>query len=107
MKDWLMVPRYVNPNDEAERRYNIAHKATRRIVECAYGILRERFPALNHLRVSPKYACKIIMSAATLHNIATKDDFEYNQNQAEEHNEILHEPPNNLARYNELLAYFM
>ncbi|CAG7832733.1 unnamed protein product [Allacma fusca] len=52
--DWLIPPVFNNPNNEAERRFNKHHKKTRRLIECAYGILKERFPCLNHLRLQPK-----------------------------------------------------
>jgi hypothetical protein len=66
-----------NPSDPAEENYNTCHKATRRIVECAYGILKERFPCLHHLRVEPEFAGMIILACVTLHNIANKDELTY------------------------------
>lgn len=51
LRTWLMPPLRNDPRDEAERVYNIRHKSTRRIVECALGILKEKFPCLNRLRV--------------------------------------------------------
>ncbi|XP_057667254.1 putative nuclease HARBI1 [Diorhabda carinulata] len=56
LKEWLMVPLRRNPNDIAEHNYNRRHKSARRVIENAYGILKERFPCLNHLRVSPRRA---------------------------------------------------
>ena len=73
--DWLIPPFRQNARDPAEQRFNVAHKSTRRIIECAYGILKERFPCLNYLRVAPNYAAKIVMACATLHNLASVDDF--------------------------------
>lgn len=32
--------------------------------------MREKFPCLNHLRVDPQFAGKIVLACATLHNIA-------------------------------------
>lgn len=52
-KTWLMTPLHNNPNSDGERRYNRRLKATRQTIECAYGILKEKFPWLNHLRVNP------------------------------------------------------
>jgi hypothetical protein len=75
LKEWLMTPCNRNIHDPAVLRYNRSHKSTRRIVENAYGILKERFPCLNYMRLNPTYAGKVIMTCATLHNIATKDDF--------------------------------
>jgi len=70
-----MVPINHNPDDPRERRYNRAHKSTRVIVECSYGILKNRFPCLRHLRIEPTFAGKILMVCATLHNVTNKEDF--------------------------------
>lgn len=56
-------------------RYNRKHKSTRRIIECAYGILKERFPCLLHLRLNPIQSAKAVITCATLHNIASAEDF--------------------------------
>jgi hypothetical protein len=77
LKEWLMTPLSNDPEDPAEQAYNRSHKSTRRIVECAYGILKERFPCLQHLRVKPEYAGLVVLACVTLHNIANKEDFDY------------------------------
>jgi len=78
-------------------------------VECAYGILKKRFPCLLYLRVTPIQAAKIIMTCATLHNLCSADDFyeelpegpdmEDNANQEEV-------DASGVARVQELLNYF-
>ena len=77
MKEWLMTPLHRNPTDQAEQQFNIKHKATRRLIECAYGILKERFPCINHMRLQPERAAVITMACAALHNIAKRDDFDW------------------------------
>lgn len=58
-------------------------KATRRIVECALGVLKEEFPYLNQLGLKIPEACaKIILMCITIHNI--QNNFRYNRH--EEHN---------------------
>ncbi len=77
MKEWLVTPLNRNPNNNNEVAYNRNHKSTRRIIECSYGILKQRFPCLNYLRLEPISAGKVVMACSVLHNVATKDDFEY------------------------------
>ncbi len=60
-----------------EARFYDAHGKTRRVVECAFGILKNRFLCLSEggLRVkSPVYACEIIKACTVLHNLALKSD---------------------------------
>lgn len=74
LKDWI-VPPLLNPNTPAEERFNVAHKRTRRLIENAFGILKERFACLHQgLRVQPMYACEIIKACCTLHNICGEAD---------------------------------
>jgi DDE superfamily endonuclease len=79
-----MTPLPHAENDIARIRYNRCHKSTRQAIECAFGILKKRFPCLKLLRVQPLFAAKIIMACATLHNLASQEDFEF-------------EPPNQLV----------
>jgi len=116
LKEWLIPPRHQNPNDETEQRFNRKHKSTRRLIECSYGILKERFPCLNHLRTQPYKSGMIVMTCAVFHNIACLIDHEpteeyvYNEednflNIPEEYQE---EAPNvgGMNRVNSLLDYF-
>ncbi len=75
MKSWLITPLRSNPNDPREQRFNVAHKRTRRIVENAIGILKNRFMVLKLMRVTPEFAALVVIACATLHNIARKGDF--------------------------------
>lgn len=63
-----------NPSTDAQKKYNRHHKSTRRLVECAYGIWKERFPCLNHMRLDPEFAAKVVMATATFHNFASLED---------------------------------
>lgn len=69
-----MTPIVDATNSPETIRYNRAHKGTR-LVECAYGIVKERFPCLNYMRLRPIVAAKVVMTCITFHNIASRDDF--------------------------------
>lgn len=68
---WLMTPvERPRVNAVGLQRYLRRHKQTRRLVECALGGLKEKFPCLARLRLkSPEASCKIILSCITLYNI--------------------------------------
>lgn len=70
LRDWLMTP-FLNPRDEAERRFNEAQKSTRVTVERCIGVLKRRFQCLHgELRYAPAKACGIITACIVLHNLA-------------------------------------
>ena len=106
-----MTPVYRNVGSNAERRFNQKHKASRHVVECAYGSLRERFPCLNHLRVKPTYAGQIIMACATLHNVCSKSDFAFNPPliDTDDAQPTARAATNSVGnrRYNEILSHFI
>lgn len=110
LSDWLIPPFRRNPDSPIERRFNVAHKKTRRIVECSFGMLKNRFPCLQFLRVkSPEFAAKIVMACVVLHNIATKSDFPAEDAGAHEDEEndgtgIINQNGN--SRITQLLNYF-
>ncbi|KAL7632595.1 UNVERIFIED_CONTAM: hypothetical protein RMT77_017098 [Armadillidium vulgare] len=93
LKPWLMTPLHHDPNNDAERRYNRRLKATRQVIERSIGILKEKFPCLDHLRVNPVFACKVVKCCASLCNYARlgeaediaipihEDDVELEENQ--------------------------
>uniref|UniRef100_A0A914WMT9 DDE Tnp4 domain-containing protein n=1 Tax=Plectus sambesii TaxID=2011161 RepID=A0A914WMT9_9BILA len=59
LSDWLMPP-IARPINDNERRYNRAHRKTRRLIE---------------VRVkSPLFACEIIKACAVLHNLRLPDE---------------------------------
>uniref|UniRef100_A0A914XQN4 DDE Tnp4 domain-containing protein n=1 Tax=Plectus sambesii TaxID=2011161 RepID=A0A914XQN4_9BILA len=71
--DGLMPP-IARPINDNERRYNRAHRKTRRLIECAFGSFKESFQCLKRLRVkSPLFACEIIKACTVLYNLRLPD----------------------------------
>lgn len=70
--EWLLTPICRNVNADALAVYLRKHKSTRRLVECALGVLKERFPCLNHMRAEVCLAAKIILACMALHNLEIK-----------------------------------
>lgn len=70
LQEWLMTPviPHIIPRTPALARYLRSLKSTRRMIENAIGILKEKFPCLNYLRVQPLTACYIILTCVVLHN---------------------------------------
>lgn len=68
VKEWL-IPPILNAQSDSEERFNVAHKSTRRLIENAFGILKERFSCLYGLRIQPEYACQIFKTCCILHNL--------------------------------------
>lgn len=68
LKRWLMTPLHNDPNNVAEIIYNRRLKATRQTIERALGILKEKCPCLNHLRLNPTFAGEVIKCCAILCN---------------------------------------
>lgn len=110
-----MTPINRNPNDIAEQNYNRSHKSTRRLVENSIGILKERFPCLNHLRVTPRKAAKIVLACIALHNICgrNRDDnlIFHEQNEINNEDIPVNEEIDNILpaaeqRLNRFLQYF-
>lgn len=73
LKEWLMPP-IARPQNAQERAFNRAHRSTRRLIECTFGIVKESFQCLKRLRVkTPAFACAIIRAVAIIHNCRTAD----------------------------------
>uniref|UniRef100_A0A914WV46 DDE Tnp4 domain-containing protein n=1 Tax=Plectus sambesii TaxID=2011161 RepID=A0A914WV46_9BILA len=74
--EWLIPMKSVNSPTANEERFYKAHAKTRRVVECAFGVLKMRFRCLYEgLRVRyPVAACEIIKACMVLHNLALKSD---------------------------------
>lgn len=123
LKNWLIPPLRRNPDNPAEEAFNRCHKKTRRIIENSFGILKERFPCLNYLRLRPEFAGKIVIVCAILHNIAsgigrgsenmqpfedTDNEIEELDESAEEENDALNniDHASGMERVTSLLQYF-
>lgn len=107
---WLITP--TASENAGSLAFNRAHKKTRRIVENTIGILKEKFPCLNYLRLSPVYAANVFKCCATLYNISREGE---NIAQPANHDwpmenyifeEVNHAPLNARQRLQELLNYF-
>ncbi|XP_055841252.1 putative nuclease HARBI1 [Episyrphus balteatus] len=72
LSEWLITPCRTNPDNAVEQRFNRAHKRTRRIVENSFGILKEKFPCLNYLRMQPTVAEQIVIACCILHNLEVR-----------------------------------
>ena len=63
----------MNPNTQAEIRYNRAHTHTRVVIERCFGVTKQRFRCLHKSGGSMTYApgkcCKIILACMILHNM--------------------------------------
>lgn len=112
LREWLIPPTYDDPMNPAQTAFNRAHKRTRRIIENALGVLKEKFPCLNYLRVDPVFAANIFKCCATLCNITknNEDDVELNgyDDEVDENNPRDNEPPpiTGRARVQQLIDYF-
>ncbi|KAH7696260.1 hypothetical protein AAVH_36672, partial [Aphelenchoides avenae] len=66
-----------NPQSAPERRYNSAHKKTRRVIECAYGVFKNSILCLKRLRhKDPVLCCEVIKACAVIHNLRTPEDYD-------------------------------
>lgn len=68
-RPFLLTP-YLNPQNDAQERYNRAHGQTRCQIERTFGRLKRRFHVLHsEVRMKPDRVCKIVVACAVLHNI--------------------------------------
>lgn len=75
LKNWLLVPIGGNNLTADEEEYNRRHRSTRRLIECFFGVLKQRFNCLNiPLRVNPVYAGNIFKACCVIQNIISQDD---------------------------------
>jgi nuclease HARBI1 len=103
-----------NPRTAAEQRYNRYHKSTRRLVECTFGIWKERFPCLNHLRLKPTFAAKVVLACAALHNCVNLEEYVVEEDQGDESEggadgndaEEFQDDASGKARQRKLISYF-
>lgn len=94
LKEWLIPPVFLRgAENEPQQRFLRAHKSTRRIIENAIGILKEKFPCLNYLRVNPTFAANIVKCCTILCNISRTDEqVNIEIQNYEEHNDDMGDP---------------
>ncbi|KAJ8871272.1 hypothetical protein PR048_027580 [Dryococelus australis] len=68
-----MTPLQHDPNNVAGNGYNFRLKAARQVTERVLGILREKYPCFNHLRLSPTYVASVVKCCATLCNFSREE----------------------------------
>ena len=67
-KFYLLTP-VINPQTDAERRYNSSQITTRNTVERMFGVLKRRFPCLRRgLKLKMETNLAVIVAVCTLHN---------------------------------------
>ena len=67
---FLMTP-YAQLRTRSEEQFNRAHKTTRCITGCSFGLLKQRSHVLHsEIRMTPDRFCTIIVACIVLHNIA-------------------------------------
>ena len=101
LRDWLMPPLNSAPEERPVVRYNRTHKSTRRFVECSIGIVKERFPVLNHMRVDPEMAGKVFLACVALHNVACKVAREENDYVLQQNALLAEEEEENVPEFDE------
>ena len=93
---YLMTP-LRNPLTRKERRYNVAHRRARNVIERTFGILKQRFKCLQiPLRTNLSNTLPIIVATACLHNFAKRLCHDFNtddggflqQQQEDEHSHL-------------------
>ncbi len=74
LKEWLQTS-ILSPKTTKEiEKFNPVHRKMRRLIECAFGILKQRFLCLLYcLRVNPKRAGQIFMVCTALHNLLLRE----------------------------------
>ncbi|XP_068084742.1 putative nuclease HARBI1 [Anabrus simplex] len=71
-KKYLLTP-VLQERNAAERRYNIAHRQARNVVERVFGIWKRRFPCLQYtLRTKIPTTQLVIIATSILHNYAIR-----------------------------------
>ena len=75
LKPWLMTS-YARPASDVDRKYNLLHRKTRRLIEQSFEVFKSRWQILDHtggsLCYSPDKASKITVTCCVLHNICRR-----------------------------------
>ena len=94
-KNWLLPPFRENQIRGCQKRenYNREQKRARCIIERAFGQLKRRWGCLHgEIRFTPEKACKVIIAACALHNLAK--DLNMPENEAQNANAVQPQPQN-------------
>jgi nuclease HARBI1 len=99
LQPYLMVP-FRKPATQPQKRFNIAHRRTRVVVEQTFGQWKRRFHCLHaEIRFpDPEFICQVITVCAVLHNIAKTRNLPENfddQDIPEENNDDVADDENN------------
>jgi len=90
---FLMTP-FDRPNTPAQMKYNEAQIKTRNSVERAFGVLKQRFNCIRHLRLKLSSCLTVSVACFVLHNIAVQYGLELDEDvELEEDDEFEPEPP--------------
>ena len=69
---YLMTPLRF-PVTQKDRKYNVAHRKTRNVIERTFGVMKQRFKCLEiPLRTDLHHTLPIIIACACLHNYAIR-----------------------------------
>ena len=68
LSPWLITPISV-PVTPAENLFNMHHKRMRRVIECCFGVLKQRFRCLQYLHLEPAFAGEVVKACCVLHTI--------------------------------------
>uniref|UniRef100_A0A915LAY2 DDE Tnp4 domain-containing protein n=1 Tax=Romanomermis culicivorax TaxID=13658 RepID=A0A915LAY2_ROMCU len=72
--EYILTP-LANPILNSEQAFNPAHKKKHRLIECAIGVLKQRFRCLGgKLIMKPEKAAEFVKCCTILHNFVTKED---------------------------------
>ena len=112
-REWLISP-FAGVPDGAQKRFNIAQRKTRNIIERCFGIVKNRFYALKTgIRLhNVEDASKFIMCGFVIHNLCIRhrnngNDFEEREEeQADENLAQANQNDRALNRRLQLLNYF-
>ena len=105
-KNWLLPPFRENQIRGCHKRenYNREQKRARCIIERAFGQLKRRWGCLHgEIRFTPEKACKVIIAACALHNLAK--DLSMPENEAQ--NYILKETLKNCKKINQGIKFWV
>lgn len=76
--NWLLTPVVNRSQNDVTLRFLDSFLKTRQLVECALGVLKEKIPCLNHLRLrTPERCAKVILACIVLCNAENRMNHNY------------------------------